>query len=191
MVPRRTESVPALDLLSAGAPGGARSFVALSHRDPRHRLRRTRCGHPAQARGLPGLRDLRARARRGRRVARQHLSGLRVRRGVSPVLVLVRAQPGLEPRVLAAGRRSSPTCSAPRASSASCRTCASATRYSRPPGCEADKRWRIQTSQGTYTADVFIAAMGALSEPALPDIPGLSTFKGKIFHSARWDHSTI
>jgi cation diffusion facilitator CzcD-associated flavoprotein CzcO len=28
-----------------------------------------------------------------------------------------------------------------------------------------------------------------LSRPALPDIPGLADFKGKVFHSARWDRT--
>lgn len=48
--------------------------------------------------------------------------------------------------------------------------------------------WRLETSQGTYTAEVLVAAMGGLSEPSLPDLPGLSSFKGKVMHSARWDH---
>jgi cation diffusion facilitator CzcD-associated flavoprotein CzcO len=39
-----------------------------------------------------------------------------------------------------------------------------------------------------YTADVVVGAMGALSEPSLPDIPGLETFAGTLFHSAAWDH---
>lgn len=31
-------------------------------------------------------------------------------------------------------------------------------------------------------------ASGALSEPAIPSLPGLDKFKGKVFHSACWDH---
>jgi cation diffusion facilitator CzcD-associated flavoprotein CzcO len=42
-------------------------------------------------------------------------------------------------------------------------------------------------SQG-YTADVVVGAMGALSEPSLPDIPGIESFAGTLFHSAAWDH---
>ena len=38
------------------------------------------------------------------------------------------------------------------------------------------------------TADVLISAAGPLSEPRLPDIPGLAAFPGQVFHSARWDH---
>jgi cation diffusion facilitator CzcD-associated flavoprotein CzcO len=49
--------------------------------------------------------------------------------------------------------------------------------------------WRIETSRGTYTARVLVLASGALSEPALPALPGLDTFEGKAFHSARWDHT--
>jgi cation diffusion facilitator CzcD-associated flavoprotein CzcO len=48
--------------------------------------------------------------------------------------------------------------------------------------------WRIQTSQGPYTADIVIGGMGPLCEPSIPDIKGLDTFQGKTFHSARWDH---
>jgi cation diffusion facilitator CzcD-associated flavoprotein CzcO len=49
-------------------------------------------------------------------------------------------------------------------------------------------RWLLQTSAGPRTARVLIAAMGGLSDPAIPDIKGLSSFHGRIFHSARWDH---
>ena len=48
--------------------------------------------------------------------------------------------------------------------------------------------WRLDTSQGELSADVLIAAQGPLSEPSLPDIPGLEDFTGKAFHSAEWDH---
>src|SRR5690606_5578643 len=49
-------------------------------------------------------------------------------------------------------------------------------------------RWEIETSGGNLSADVLVSATGPLSEPRLPDIPGLDTFPGKVFHSARWDH---
>jgi cation diffusion facilitator CzcD-associated flavoprotein CzcO len=54
---------------------------------------------------------------------------------------------------------------------------------------DARQRWQIETSAGPYTADVLIGGMGAFSEPSIPRIPGLSTFEGKVFHSARWDHA--
>jgi cation diffusion facilitator CzcD-associated flavoprotein CzcO len=49
-------------------------------------------------------------------------------------------------------------------------------------------RWRVRTTRGNLTADVLIAAGGPLSNPAIPELPGLDTFPGEIFHSARWDH---
>ncbi|MFE7127310.1 flavin-containing monooxygenase [Streptomyces sp. NPDC057617] len=48
--------------------------------------------------------------------------------------------------------------------------------------------WEIETSRGTFTADVVVSAAGPLSDPRIPDIPGLAGFPGKVFHSARWDH---
>ncbi|MEU8739321.1 flavin-containing monooxygenase [Streptomyces halstedii] len=49
--------------------------------------------------------------------------------------------------------------------------------------------WVIDAANGTtLTADVVVSATGPLSDPKLPDIPGLADFPGKVFHSARWDH---
>ncbi|HEY9723856.1 MAG TPA: NAD(P)/FAD-dependent oxidoreductase [Oscillatoriaceae cyanobacterium] len=48
--------------------------------------------------------------------------------------------------------------------------------------------WRLETSHGPLTARVLVAAQGPLSEPAVPELPGLERFEGKTFHSARWDH---
>lgn len=49
-------------------------------------------------------------------------------------------------------------------------------------------RWDIETSSGRLSADVVVSATGPLSDPKIPDIPGLDSFPGKVFHSARWDH---
>src|SRR6185369_8138651 len=32
------------------------------------------------------------------------------------------------------------------------------------------------------------AGTGALHIPNVPDLPGLDTFAGRVFHSAQWDH---
>ncbi|WP_240138035.1 flavin-containing monooxygenase [Streptomyces sp. MUM 178J] len=48
--------------------------------------------------------------------------------------------------------------------------------------------WEIVTSRGELTADVVVSATGPLSDPRVPDVPGLDGFPGKVFHSARWDH---
>ena len=49
--------------------------------------------------------------------------------------------------------------------------------------------WRIDTSRGPFTARVLVMASGALSDPLIPHLPGLGTFQGRAFHSARWDHA--
>ncbi|MEU7718476.1 flavin-containing monooxygenase [Streptomyces tibetensis] len=48
--------------------------------------------------------------------------------------------------------------------------------------------WDIETSSGNLSADLVVSATGPLSDPKVPDIPGLESFPGKVFHSARWDH---
>jgi cation diffusion facilitator CzcD-associated flavoprotein CzcO len=51
-------------------------------------------------------------------------------------------------------------------------------------------QWQVETSRGTHvTADVVIAASGVTHHPRLPEIAGLESFAGSVFHSARWDHS--
>ncbi|HSU15486.1 NAD(P)/FAD-dependent oxidoreductase [Longimicrobium sp.] len=54
---------------------------------------------------------------------------------------------------------------------------------------DAAQLWRIDTTQGPYSTRVLVMAPGALSDPLVPDIPGLDRFEGRAFHSARWDHS--
>ncbi len=49
------------------------------------------------------------------------------------------------------------------------------------------RRWRVRTNRGELTCDVLITATGAFSYPSIPDVPGLDSFQGKVFHSARWD----
>ena len=49
--------------------------------------------------------------------------------------------------------------------------------------------WKIETARGeTVWARTLITATGQLNRPAQPKIPGLESFRGKRFHSARWDH---
>jgi cyclohexanone monooxygenase len=52
----------------------------------------------------------------------------------------------------------------------------------------ASAQWLVDTSRGGFSADVLVSAVGALCEPALPDIPGIGSFRGDVFHSARWNH---
>ncbi|MGH9039381.1 MAG: flavin-containing monooxygenase [Acidimicrobiia bacterium] len=50
------------------------------------------------------------------------------------------------------------------------------------------ERWEVETTSGSYSAQFLISATGALSDPSLPDLPGLDRFTGTAFHSARWRH---
>ncbi|SIT86563.1 NAD(P)/FAD-dependent oxidoreductase [Microbacterium sp. RU33B] len=49
--------------------------------------------------------------------------------------------------------------------------------------------WRLRTPRGDLEAQALVLACGRLTEPTVPDIPGLEGFAGPLFHSARWDHS--
>jgi cation diffusion facilitator CzcD-associated flavoprotein CzcO len=54
---------------------------------------------------------------------------------------------------------------------------------------EGAERWELETSRGPLRARVLVSATGPLVEPKTPPFPGLETFAGPAFHSARWDHS--
>ena len=49
-------------------------------------------------------------------------------------------------------------------------------------------KWVLQTSAGPHEADVLITACGQLSVPTVPALPGLDSFEGPAFHTARWRH---
>jgi cation diffusion facilitator CzcD-associated flavoprotein CzcO len=53
---------------------------------------------------------------------------------------------------------------------------------------EDRQRWVVDTTGGTYLARTLISGAGGLSEPKLPEIAGIETFQGELFHSARWNH---
>ena len=49
--------------------------------------------------------------------------------------------------------------------------------------------WTVSTKSGeTWTCRHFVMASGPLHVPQIPNIKGLESFKGKVFHSAQWDH---
>src|SRR5271154_4495232 len=53
---------------------------------------------------------------------------------------------------------------------------------------EDSQCWKVDTSAGAFFASVLVSGRGPLTEPMLPDVPGIESFTGKIMHSARWDH---
>jgi cation diffusion facilitator CzcD-associated flavoprotein CzcO len=54
---------------------------------------------------------------------------------------------------------------------------------------EARACWTLSTSDGrVFIADAVVAAVGGLSRPLTPRLPGLERFAGRAWHSASWDH---
>jgi cation diffusion facilitator CzcD-associated flavoprotein CzcO len=49
-------------------------------------------------------------------------------------------------------------------------------------------KWTLETSDGSWEADVLLTACGQLSVPSVPAIPGLEEFAGPAFHTAQWRH---
>lgn len=48
--------------------------------------------------------------------------------------------------------------------------------------------WRVSTADGaTVSARYLFTATGFLSQPKLPEIPGITGFEGRIVHTADWD----
>ena len=53
---------------------------------------------------------------------------------------------------------------------------------------EAAACWRLRTADGAeLTADVLVPAVGQLSRPVVPVLPGAERFAGPAMHTARWD----
>ncbi|HET8931026.1 MAG TPA: NAD(P)/FAD-dependent oxidoreductase [Acidimicrobiales bacterium] len=53
----------------------------------------------------------------------------------------------------------------------------------------AEAKWTLTTSAGdVHDFDVVIWGLGQLNRPKWPEIDGLDSFEGTIFHSARWNH---
>ncbi|OBJ57136.1 NAD(P)/FAD-dependent oxidoreductase [Mycobacterium sp. 1423905.2] len=55
---------------------------------------------------------------------------------------------------------------------------------------DPQRRWTLTDEQGReHRFDVVVSAVGMLDVPHIPPIPGAQRFRGRQFHSARWDHS--
>ncbi|MCV7187740.1 flavin-containing monooxygenase [Mycolicibacterium thermoresistibile] len=53
-------------------------------------------------------------------------------------------------------------------------------------------RWTVETDTGeSVTARFVVLATGPLSSPITPDIPGLDTFAGGVYHTANWPHEDV
>ncbi|GAB2775128.1 NAD(P)/FAD-dependent oxidoreductase [Nocardioides salsibiostraticola] len=53
---------------------------------------------------------------------------------------------------------------------------------------ESGSVWRVTTTAGeVLSARFLLTATGFLSQPKLPDIPGIESFAGTVVHTTRWD----
>jgi cation diffusion facilitator CzcD-associated flavoprotein CzcO len=52
---------------------------------------------------------------------------------------------------------------------------------------DEQRQWQFTDEAGTtYRCTYFISCLGFLSSPTLPNIPGISEFQGRSFHTSRW-----
>ncbi len=57
---------------------------------------------------------------------------------------------------------------------------------------ESTQRWTVETDGGTrISAQFLICAVGALSTPNEPDIPGIDTFAGACLHTGSWPEEPV
>ncbi|QHC58808.1 NAD(P)/FAD-dependent oxidoreductase [Rathayibacter sp. VKM Ac-2760] len=49
--------------------------------------------------------------------------------------------------------------------------------------------WLVETDRGdAFRARFVVTSSGTLTQPKLPGIPGIETFRGHTFHTSRWDY---
>jgi cation diffusion facilitator CzcD-associated flavoprotein CzcO len=57
---------------------------------------------------------------------------------------------------------------------------------------EDANRWRLQTEAGErFSATWLVTAVGCLSAANVPEIPGLSDFNGRWYHTGQWPHEGV
>ncbi len=57
---------------------------------------------------------------------------------------------------------------------------------------EGANTWSVTTSDGkTVVAQYVVLATGCLSNARMPDIKGLASFKGKVYHTGHWPHEPV
>jgi len=66
------------------------------------------------------------------------------------------------------------------------------TRVDRAVFDESASTWQVTTSERkTVRAKFVVLATGCLSNARMPDIKGLSEFKGKVYHTGHWPHEPV
>jgi cation diffusion facilitator CzcD-associated flavoprotein CzcO len=57
---------------------------------------------------------------------------------------------------------------------------------------ESDCAWTIETEAGARAmAPILITAVGPISAPTMPNIPGVETFTGEAYHTGLWPHHPV
>src|SRR6185436_17878044 len=57
---------------------------------------------------------------------------------------------------------------------------------------DTTRHWEVTLEDGSrHTARFLITAVGPLSAPTMPRVPGVETFQGQSFHTARWPKETV
>ncbi len=66
------------------------------------------------------------------------------------------------------------------------------TRVDRADYDEATNSWQVATCSGNIvTTRHVVLATGCLSNARMPDIKGLKSFKGKVYHTGHWPHQPV
>ena len=57
---------------------------------------------------------------------------------------------------------------------------------------EDSRSWQVVLADGSrHTSRFLITGVGILSQPTLPKIAGIDSFKGQSFHTSRWPHTLV
>lgn len=57
---------------------------------------------------------------------------------------------------------------------------------------DASRSWEVTLEDGSrHTARFLITAVGPLSAPTMPRIPGVASYKGEAYHTATWPHQPV
>ena len=56
---------------------------------------------------------------------------------------------------------------------------------------QSAQEWVVTSTTGLWHAQHVVMANGSLSDPVVPPLPGLASFKGPAFHTAQWDPKVV
>ncbi|KAK5128947.1 hypothetical protein LTR85_000280 [Meristemomyces frigidus] len=66
------------------------------------------------------------------------------------------------------------------------------TRISKAHWMPQDNCWQLTDASGqTYTSRFLITGIGVLSNPTLPNVPGVEDFRGTAYHTSRWPKEDV